>query len=346
MSFSSTAFPALIFTFIFLVSLASHSLANAATSSTSAPKYQLSVGFYAKSCPQVDQLVASITSQQFKEAPISGPATIRLFFHDCFVEGCDASVLISTKPGSKELAERDAEDNKELAVEAFDSINKAKALVESKCPGVVSCADILAIAARDFVHLAGGPYYQVKKGRWDGKISMASRVQSNLPRANATVDELLRLFKSKGLTLEDLVTLSGAHTIGFAHCRHFVSRLYDYKGTRQPDPSIDPRLLKALKMSCPHYGGNTDIVAPFDVTTPFSLDNAYYGNLEAKMGLLASDQALFLDPRTKVLVQTLAKDKQKFFQAFAAAMDKMGSIGVKRGRRHGEKRKDCSIHMG
>lgn len=69
------------------------------------------------------------------------------------LKGCDASILISTRQGSKDLAERDAEDNKDLAMEAFDSINKAKALVESKCPGVVSCADILAIAARDFVHL-------------------------------------------------------------------------------------------------------------------------------------------------------------------------------------------------
>lgn len=69
------------------------------------------------------------------------------------LKGCDASVLIKTRMGSKELSEKDAEDNKELAVEAFDSIKKAKSLVESKCPGVVSCADILAIAARDFVHL-------------------------------------------------------------------------------------------------------------------------------------------------------------------------------------------------
>ncbi|KAK6124228.1 hypothetical protein DH2020_042064 [Rehmannia glutinosa] len=341
MSFSSTPFPALIF---FLVSLASHSLANAATNNK--PKYQLSVDFYAKSCPQLDQLIASVTSQQFKEAPISGPATIRLFFHDCFVEGCDGSVLISSKPGSRELAEKDAEDNKELAMEAFESIKKAKTLVESKCPGIVSCADILAIAARDFVHLVGGPYYRVKKEGGTEKYQWRREYNPIFLAQNATVDELLKLFNSKGLTIEDMVILSGAHTIGFAHCKHFVSRLYDYKGTKQPDPSIDPRLLKALKMSCPHYGGNTDIVAPFDVTTPFLFDNAYYGNLEAKMGLLATDQALFLDPRTKGLVQTMAKDKQKFFQAFALAMDKMGSIGVKRGKRHGEKRKDCSIHLG
>ncbi|KAL2524231.1 Peroxidase 19 [Abeliophyllum distichum] len=343
MSVSSNSFPVIIFMFIFLVTLASHSFAKSTANTTRRPR-QLSVDYYAKSCPLVDQLVGSVTSQQFREAPVSGPATIRLFFHDCFVEGCDASVLITTRMGSK-LTEKDAEDNKDLAVEAFDSIKKAKSLVESKCPGVVSCADILAIAARDFVHLVGGPYYQVKKGRWDGKFSIASRVHSNLPRVNSTVDELLQLFKSKGLTLEDLVVLSGAHTIGFAHCHHFLNRLYNNKGTKQPDPNIDTRLLKALKMSCPQVGGNSDIVAPFDVTTPFSFDSAYYGNLEAKLGLLASDQALFLDPRTRPLVQNLAKDKQKFFQLFAAAMDKMGSIGVKRGRRHGEKRKDCSMHM-
>lgn len=192
---------------------------------------------------------------------------------------------------------------------------------------------------------AGGPYYQVKQGRWDGRISMASRVSSNIPRANSTVDQLLKLFGSKGLTQEDLVVLSGAHTIGFAHCQNFLSRLYDYRGTKQPDPAIDPRLLKALRMSCPKNGGNIDIVEPFDVTTPFLFDQAYYSNLAAKLGLLASDQALFSDPRTKPLVQGLANDKNKFFQAFAAAMEKMGSIGVKRGRKHGEKRKDCSVHM-
>ena len=69
------------------------------------------------------------------------------------LKGCDASILISTTPGSKVLAEKDAEDNQDLRVEGFQTISKAKALVESKCPGVVSSADILAIAARDYVHL-------------------------------------------------------------------------------------------------------------------------------------------------------------------------------------------------
>ena len=51
------------------------------------------------------------------------------------------------------MAEKDAEENRDLRVEGFETVRKAKALVEGKCPGVVSCADILAIAARDYVHL-------------------------------------------------------------------------------------------------------------------------------------------------------------------------------------------------
>ena len=158
------------------------------------------------------------------------------------------------------------------------------------------------------------------------------------------MDELIALFASRGLTEEDLVALSGAHSIGFSHCDQFVGRLYDFKGTKKPDPSIDPRLLKALRMYCPPFGGNTDVVAPLDVQTPFLFDHMYYGNLQAKLGLLATDQGLYLDPRTSPLVQALGKDKAKFFEAFSLGMDKMGSIKVKKGK-GGEIRKDCSKHL-
>ncbi|XP_019058203.1 PREDICTED: peroxidase 19-like [Tarenaya hassleriana] len=304
---------------------------------------RLAVDYYAETCPQLEMLVGSVTSQQFKETPVSAPATIRLFFHDCFVEGCDGSVLVETEKENKTTPlEREAEENTDLSQEGFDTIKKAKSLVENHCPSLVSCADILAIAARDFIHLAGGPYYQVKKGRLDGKLSKAVNVPRNIPRSNSTVDQLIDLFSSKGLTVKDLVVLSGAHTIGYAHCRQFLTRLYNFKGSRKPDPNIDFKLLKELRMSCPEFGGGSNVVLPLDVTTPFSFDNGYFIDLEKNMGLLGSDQALFLDPRTKPVVMEMARDKQKFFEAFSNAMDKMGSIGVNSGR-HGEIRRDCSV---
>uniref|UniRef100_A0ACD5W1V7 Uncharacterized protein n=1 Tax=Avena sativa TaxID=4498 RepID=A0ACD5W1V7_AVESA len=324
----------------------------AGTSRRAPERHGLSLDFYAKTCPAVEQIVGNVTAERFRDHPASGPAVLRLFHHDCFVEGCDASILIAPTTGAKAgeaaaaraVVERDTEENRNLPQYGFDTVEMAKAAVESKCPGVVTCADVLALAARDFVHLAGGPHYEVKKGRKDSKVSLAGKVRGSLPRANSTVDELLRVFAAKGLGAGDLVALSGAHTIGFAHCAHFVGRLYDFRGTRRPDPFMDARLVKALRMTCPYTGGSARAVVPFDVSTPFQFDHAYYDNLQARLGVLGSDQALFLDPRTRPLVQELGADKARFFKAFVASMDRMGSIRVKKGKK-GEVRKICSQHL-
>ncbi|CAO2198177.1 unnamed protein product [Urochloa humidicola] len=310
-------------------------------------RHGLSLDFYAKTCPAVDQIIANVTAARYRDFPAAGPAVLRLFHHDCFVEGCDASILIAPTTGGAAGApkvERDMEENRNLPQEGFDTVEMAKAAVESKCPGVVSCADVLALAARDYVQLAGGPYYAVKKGRKDSKVSLPGKVRGSLPRANSTVDELLRVFAGKGLGAADLVALSGAHTVGFAHCVHVLGRIYDFRGTRQPDPLMDARLVKALRMSCPSSGGSARVVVPFDVSTPFQFDHAYYANLQARLGLLGSDQALFLDDRTRPMVLELAGNKTRFFQAFVASMDRMGSIRIKKGKK-GEVRKVCNQHL-
>jgi len=66
------------------------------------------------------------------------------------VQGCDASVLLndtSTIEGEKTAAPNDE------SIRGFEVIDAIKEDLESACPGKVSCADILAVVARDSVVL-------------------------------------------------------------------------------------------------------------------------------------------------------------------------------------------------
>ncbi|KAF4395930.1 hypothetical protein F8388_013099 [Cannabis sativa] len=113
---------------------------------------KLSTNFYKNSCPNVESLVRSAVNNKFRQTFVTAPATLRLFFHDCFVRGCDASVMLSSPNGN---AEKDHPDNLSLAGDGFDTVIKAKAAVDrdSRCRNKVSCADILALATRDVVVL-------------------------------------------------------------------------------------------------------------------------------------------------------------------------------------------------
>ncbi|PQP94487.1 peroxidase 55 [Prunus yedoensis var. nudiflora] len=296
---------------------------------------QLAENFYSFTCPNVEFIVKQAVSTKLSQTPITIPATLRLFFHDCFVEGCDASVMIASANGD---AEKDSTDNLSLAGDGFDTVIKAKQAVEALCPGVVSCADILALAARDCVVLAGGTAFSVELGRRDGLVSQASRVAGNLPEPNFNLDQLNTMFAKHNLSQTDVVALSGAHTIGFSHCGRFSDRLYNFSSNSPVDPSLDPGYAKQLMGACPI---NADPVVNLDPETPDTFDNAYYRNLVAGKGLLSSDQVLFSDSASQPTVIDFANNPGNFNGAFITAMRKLGRVGVKTGDQ-GEIRKDCT----
>lgn len=66
------------------------------------------------------------------------------------MQGCDASDLLDDTPTFQ--GEKTAKPNNN-SLRGFEVIDKIKAQVEAVCPGIVSCADILALAARDGVVL-------------------------------------------------------------------------------------------------------------------------------------------------------------------------------------------------
>ncbi|KAK8529128.1 hypothetical protein V6N13_102059 [Hibiscus sabdariffa] len=300
---------------------------------------QLQMDFYAKSCPKAEKIISDYVKQHIPNAPSLAASFIRMHFHDCFVRGCDASVLLNSTNGQS--PEKNAVPNQTLR--GFDFIDRVKSLVEAECPGVVSCADILTLVARDSVVTTGGPFWQVPTGRRDGVISNVTEASNNIPTPFNNFTTLLRLFNNQGLDTNDLVLLSGAHTIGIAHCPSFSRRLYNSTGPGGVDPTLDSEYAANLKANkCRTPNDNTTIVE-MDPGSRKTFDLSYYTLLTKRRGLFNSDAALTTNSTSLALINQLLSNPQSFFYAqFAKAMEKMGRINVKTGS-EGQIRKQCAF---
>ncbi|KAI3891608.1 hypothetical protein MKW92_034616 [Papaver armeniacum] len=287
---------------------------------------QLSSTFYATSCPNLLPTIQAAVVNAVSNEPRMGASLLRLHFHDCF--GCDASILLDDT--SSFTGEKTAGPNAN-SVRGFDVIDTIKTQVEALCAKTVSCADILAVAARDSVAALGGRPWVVQLGRRDAKTASMSDANSNLPAATLGLSGLITSFSNKGFTTKEMVILSGSHSIGQAKCTTFRSRIHN-------ETNIDAPFATSLKTSCP-TSGNDNNLSPLDAT-PIIFDNTYYKNLVSKKGLLHSDQELFNGGSTDAQVTTYSNDNPTFLTDFAVAMVKMGNLSPLTGS-NGEIRTNC-----
>jgi len=154
-------------------------------------------------------------------------------------QGCDGSVLLDNSTTS--VSEKDARPNVNT-LRGFGVIEDIKEALEKECSHTVSCADILALAARDsvvqvweilvrleFSHWGiihwrnqvlkvrfnlwqtGGPDYEVLLGRRDSTIANYSGANAVLPSPKFNVTSLTQKFIDVGLSKEDMVILSGLY---------------------------------------------------------------------------------------------------------------------------------------
>ncbi|RDX81251.1 Cationic peroxidase 1, partial [Mucuna pruriens] len=324
----SATFPKLkirICLFLCLIGIASADSAN-----------KLRPDFYDSKCPQALEAIKAEVIAAVSKDPSLGLAFFRLHFVDCFVQaisqGCDASILLKDTANftgeQSAIPSSDSTNGKDLIL-----IEKIKARLEKLCPGVVSCADIVAVAARDSIAAVGGPNWSVELGRRDSTTANRSAVATDVPSHLMNLTELLAKFGKKNFTAKEMVAFTGVHTTGYIKCSFFRTRIYN-------ESNIDPSYAKSLQAKCPLVGGD-DNLAPLDVTTPILFDNAYYKNLLKKKGLLHSDQQLYNGGSTDSIVEFYAKNPLPFMIDFANAAIKMGNFNPLTGT-NGQIRKQCS----
>ncbi|XP_050278544.1 peroxidase 15-like isoform X1 [Quercus robur] len=300
---------------------------------------QLSPTFYDTTCPNVSNIVRGIIEEALTTDARIGASLIRLHFHDCFVNGCDGSILLNNSATIE--SEKEAPPNNN-SVRGFGVVDDIKTALETACPATVSCADILAIAAEESVSLAGGPSWNVSLGRRDSTTANRTAAGIFLPGPTQPLDVIITMFSTMGLDTTDLVALSGAHTFGRAQCSTFIDRLYDFNSSGNPDPSLNTTYLPTLQGICPQNGDRT-VVTNLDLTTPDVFDNKYFSNLQVLEGLLNSDQILFSTTEnndTVALVNNFTANQTAFFDTFVVSMIKMGNISPLTGTA-GEIRLNC-----
>ncbi|KAF6988023.1 hypothetical protein CFC21_005608 [Triticum aestivum] len=284
-----------------------------------------------------------------------GAALVRLLFHDCWVHGCDGSVLLDRTPDGGST-EKDAINN--IGLEGFDLIDRIK----GKLGESVSCADIVVLAARDaaFILSRGNIAYNVTMGRMDGVVSSAHDADAVLPPSTFNFTQLKANFAARNFTQTELVVLSGAHAVGVAHLSSFRDRLDNATATpisvryqnalrdhvedktteAVPDPT-ETNNIRDMELAFRNASGYNATGVDTSRAARGVLDNSYYhANLQNKV-LFRSDWELRNDT-----TGAAGRDMREFrdnaatwYLLFGKAMAKLSEIPAE-GTRF-EIRKDC-----
>ncbi|KAF8689398.1 hypothetical protein HU200_041942 [Digitaria exilis] len=273
---------------------------------------QLANNYYAGKCgnSSVEDIIRSAVQARLVWDKRMVAGLLHLMFHDCFVTGCDASILLDG-PNTEKTAVQNT------GIFGYDFIDDVKTALEN----------------------CGGPSYQVQLGRRDGMVSQAY-MASILPGPNVDIPTAIDLFSKKGLNSFDMAILMGAHTVGVTHCSVIHDRLYNFNGTGLPDPAMDPLYVWILtSFACPKGQTFDNIVYLDDPSSILIVDKSYYSQIVKRHGVLSVDQALGDHSSTAWMVNFLATTD--FFPSmFSYALNKLAALDVLTGTA-GEIRKNC-----
>ena len=209
----------------------------------------------------------------------NAPGLLRLAFHD------SGTFCPKTRDGGVSGSITNA---CELAREENDGLQKSADLIAKLKTKLlnISVPDIIAIAGAVAVEICGGPIINVTLGR---KENLEVAPEARLPDENDGADQLKQTFGRMGFTAKELVTLSGAHTLGDARDKAFTDDRLTFNNSY--------------------------------------FKNLINKDLPAHLGRFKSDEALTEATDLRQHVEQYAKDEELFFKDFKDVYIKMSQLG-------------------
>jgi len=194
----------------------------------------------------------------------------------------------------------------------------------------ITYADLWTLAGVTAIEAMGGPVIPWKPGRTDYPDESKYPGRGRLPDAAQAADHLRDVFYRMGFNDQEIVALSGAHSLGRCH----------------PDRSgfDGPWVINPTRFSNQYYKMLTTLKwEPRKWTGPFQYRNAELGE---ELMMLPTDVSLIQDPAFAPHVKAYADDKDLFFKDFSAAFAKLIELGVHRDERKAEAAPKKSNELG
>ncbi|GAB4842205.1 hypothetical protein Ancab_012163 [Ancistrocladus abbreviatus] len=166
--------------------------------------------------------------------------------------------------------------------------------------------------------------------RRDSALSFPELAANEIPSPQDDLSTIMESFSSRGFDERETVTLLGPHSVGIVHCNFFKNRLYNFRNSTKPDPSIDPELLELMRLTCANIEPpSTSPASSLSSASPATLRSSkgmkmdyegpgtdfgalYYHSLTRNRGILFADQQLTAGEETKNWVRAYASDPVLF----------------------------------
>ncbi|RRT43047.1 hypothetical protein B296_00029384 [Ensete ventricosum] len=136
----------------------------------------LKLNYYSKSCPRAEEIVKHEVVKLYNEHGNTAVSWVRNLFHDCMVEVC--------LPGRFVISEQSAD--RSFGMRNFKYVATIKEALEKECPATVSCADIIALSAREDVFT--GFLLVVAGAHSVGRVHCVNLVGRLYPTVDPTID--------------------------------------------------------------------------------------------------------------------------------------------------------------